>query len=156
MRSCCRARRSTCACASTRSAPSGSRACCANAAPEDIARRVDEERRSSGALEVAVFGGHERIVAASFENPLETLPSRPPADLVRQVSERRTYVSLEPEEDGQYLIRTAAPFADSKARIRTIATSSRSIACRRSSPRCPKPCSTRTRSTAISPRCASR
>jgi nitrogen fixation/metabolism regulation signal transduction histidine kinase len=86
-----------------------------NSAPEDIARRVDEERRSSGAVEVAVFGGHERIVAASFDNPLGTLPSRPPKDLVRQVGERRTYVALEPEEGEQYLIRTAAPFADLRA-----------------------------------------
>jgi len=87
----------------------------ADSAPDDIARRVDEERRSGGALEVAVFGGHERIYAASLDNPLETLPSRPPADLVRQVGERRTYVSLEPEEGGQYLIRTAAPLGESKA-----------------------------------------
>src|SRR5215813_7212288 len=78
---------------------------------DEVARRVDDERRSSGAVEVAVFGGHERIVAASFENPLETLPSRPSADLVRQVSAGRTYVSLEPEEGEEYLIRTAAPFA---------------------------------------------
>ncbi len=85
-----------------------------DAPSEDIARRIDEERRSSGALEVAVFAGHERIVAASFDNPLETLPSRPPTDLVRQVSERRTYVTLEPEEGNEYLIRTAAPFTDTK------------------------------------------
>jgi two-component system, NtrC family, nitrogen regulation sensor histidine kinase NtrY len=84
------------------------------AAVEDIARRVDDERRASGAVEVAVFGGHERIVAASFENPLETLPSRPSADLVRQVSAGRTYVSLEPEEGDEYLIRTAAPFSVTK------------------------------------------
>ncbi|MEP7243937.1 MAG: ATP-binding protein [Gammaproteobacteria bacterium] len=87
----------------------------ANLSPEDIARKVDEERRSSGAIEVAVFGGHERIVAASFDNPLETLPSRPPSDLVRQVGERRTYVTLEPQEGSEYLIRTAAPFADSRS-----------------------------------------
>ena len=86
-----------------------------NAALEDIARRVDDERRSSSAVEVAVFGAHERIVAASFENPLETLPSRPPADLVRQVNAGRTYVTLEPEEGEEYLIRTAAPFAGAKA-----------------------------------------
>jgi len=83
-----------------------------NTPVEDIARRVDEERRSSGALEMAVFGGHERIYAASLDNPLEPLPSRPPADLVRQVVEGRTYVSLEPEEDGRYLIRTAAPIGN--------------------------------------------
>jgi nitrogen fixation/metabolism regulation signal transduction histidine kinase len=83
-----------------------------NTPAEDLARRVDEERRSSGALEMAVFGGHERIYAASLDNPLAPLPSRPPADLVRQVVEGRTYVSLEPEEDGRYLIRTAAPFGN--------------------------------------------
>ncbi len=88
-----------------------------DASAEEMARRVDDERRQSGALEVAVFGGHERIFASSFDNPMETLPARPPPDLVRQVSEKRKYVALEPEEDGQYLIRTAAPFADSKASL---------------------------------------
>ncbi len=73
---------------------------------------MDEERRSSGALEMAVFGGHERIYAASLDNPLEPLPSRPPTDLVRQVTEGRTYVSLEPEENGRYFIRTAAPLGN--------------------------------------------
>jgi nitrogen fixation/metabolism regulation signal transduction histidine kinase len=82
---------------------------------DEIARRVEEERRQSSALEIAVFGGHERIIAWSFDNPLETLPSRPPPDLVRQISEKRKYVALEPEENGQYIIRTAAPFSDSKA-----------------------------------------
>jgi PAS domain S-box-containing protein len=82
---------------------------------DNLARRIDEERRSGGALEVVVFGEHERIVAASVENPLESLPSRPPADLVRQVSQRRPYVSLEPEEDSQYLVRTAAPLAEQMA-----------------------------------------
>ncbi len=81
---------------------------------DDIARRVDEERRSSGALEMAVFGGHERIYAASLDNPLEPLPSRPPTDLVRQVTEGRTYVSLEPEENGRYFIRTAAPLGNAR------------------------------------------
>ena len=87
-----------------------------NASSEDIARRVYDERRATAALEMAVFGSHERIVAASLENPLESIPSRPPTDLVRQVGERRAYVSLEPQSGGEYLIRTAAPFSDSPAR----------------------------------------
>jgi nitrogen fixation/metabolism regulation signal transduction histidine kinase len=88
-----------------------------DSAAEDMSRLIDDERRQSAALEVAVFGGHERIFASSFDNPMETLPSRPPPDLVRQVSEKRKYVALEPEENGQYLIRTAAPFTDSKANM---------------------------------------
>jgi nitrogen fixation/metabolism regulation signal transduction histidine kinase len=75
---------------------------------DDLARRVDNERRSAGALEMAVFGGHERIYASSIENPLQPLPSRPKEDLVRQVTEGRPYVTLEPQDDGRYLIRTAA------------------------------------------------
>jgi nitrogen fixation/metabolism regulation signal transduction histidine kinase len=87
-----------------------------NATPEDIATRVYEERRATAALEMAVFGAHERIVAASLENPVESLPSRPPPDLLRQVGERRAYVSVEPQAGGEYLIRTAAPFTESPTR----------------------------------------
>ena len=46
---------------------------------------------------------------------LELLPSRPPSDLVRQVTQRRSYVSLEPQANGVYFIRTAAPLPDSGA-----------------------------------------
>src|SRR3984885_14675036 len=83
---------------------------------EDVAQRVYDERRATGALEMAVFGAHERVITASFENPLESLPTRPPPDLLRQVQVRRSYVSLEPQAGGEYLIRTAAPFSDSAGR----------------------------------------
>jgi nitrogen fixation/metabolism regulation signal transduction histidine kinase len=85
-------------------------------APGEIQERIDTERRASGGIEIVLFGEHERIIAASVENPLETLPSRPPSDLVRQIRERRMYVSLEPQSDGEYFIRTAAPLSDSGAK----------------------------------------
>jgi PAS domain S-box-containing protein len=78
----------------------------------DIQTRLDDERVVSEALEIVLFGGHERIIAASLENPLETLPSRPPSDLLRQVGQLRPYVSLEPQAGGKYIIRTAAALAD--------------------------------------------
>jgi nitrogen fixation/metabolism regulation signal transduction histidine kinase len=81
-------------------------------APADIQTRLDDERVVSEALEIVLFGGHERIVAASLENPLETLPSRPPSDLLRQVAQMRPYVSLEPQSGGKYIIRTAAALSD--------------------------------------------
>jgi two-component system, NtrC family, nitrogen regulation sensor histidine kinase NtrY len=87
-----------------------------NASSEDIARRVSDERRATAALEMAVFGPHERIIAASLENPLESLPSRPQPDLLRQVGEHHAYVSVEPQAGGEYLIRTAAPFTESSTR----------------------------------------
>jgi len=74
----------------------------------DIPGKLDAERRASQALEIAVFGQHGRILAASLENVFETLPSQPPPDLVRQVEQRLPYVSLEPQSGGSYLIRTAA------------------------------------------------
>jgi PAS domain S-box-containing protein len=87
----------------------------AKAAPADIQTRLDDERRVSEGLEIVLFGEHERIIAASLENPLETLPSRPPSDLIRQVGQLRPYVSLEPQSGGKYLIRTAAALSDSSA-----------------------------------------
>jgi nitrogen fixation/metabolism regulation signal transduction histidine kinase len=85
----------------------------ATSAPGEIQEKIDAERRATSGLEIVLFGEHERIIAASVENPLETLPSRPPSDLIRQIKEHRMYVSLEPQSDGQYFIRTAAPLSDS-------------------------------------------
>jgi nitrogen fixation/metabolism regulation signal transduction histidine kinase len=82
----------------------------AKVAPEDIQARLDDERHASEALEIVLFGEHERVVAASLENPLESLPSRPPSELQRQVSLLKPYVTLvEPTgADKRYRIRTAA------------------------------------------------
>src|ERR1700683_809621 len=67
------------------------------ATPASVHSRLDAERRTSQALEVVLFAGHERILAASLENPLESLPSRLPPDLLRQVEQHAPYVSLEPQ-----------------------------------------------------------
>lgn len=79
---------------------------------EEVAMRVDEARRQSGANEIVLFGEHERVVAASLENAVEGMPSRPPADLIRQVNQRRPYMAPDPEAGGQYIIRTAAPLSE--------------------------------------------
>jgi len=81
----------------------------AEAPVPDAIVALDEERRSSGAVELVLYGQHERIIAASSRTVPDALPSRPPADVVRQVSEGRTYVSLEPVAEGLYVIRAAAP-----------------------------------------------
>jgi nitrogen fixation/metabolism regulation signal transduction histidine kinase len=81
-------------------------------APGEMQAQLDAERRASEALEIALFGPHGHIHAASLENPLATLPSQPPPDLVRQVAQHLPYVSLEPQAGGRYLIRTGAALAD--------------------------------------------
>ncbi|MBV8878007.1 MAG: HAMP domain-containing protein [Gammaproteobacteria bacterium] len=78
------------------------------AAPGEVQARLDAERRATQALEVVLFSPQAHVIAESLENPLENLPSQPPPDLVRQVEQHRPYVSLEPQTNGRYLIRTAA------------------------------------------------
>jgi PAS domain S-box-containing protein len=89
--------------------------------PSELQTTLDNERRVSQALEIALFGVHERILAVSLENPLENLPGQPPPDLVRQVEQHLPYVSLEPQADGRYLIRTGAALAPSGRDVRYIA-----------------------------------
>ena len=86
------------------------------AGPADVQSQLDAERHGSQALEVVLFGAHARILGASLENPLESLPSQPPPDLVRQVEQHLPYVSLEPQAGGRYLIRTAAALGDAGRR----------------------------------------
>ncbi|HEY7886643.1 MAG TPA: ATP-binding protein [Steroidobacteraceae bacterium] len=81
----------------------------------EIQARLDDERRATAASEIVLFGGHERIIAGSLENPLANVLLAPPADLVGRVSQHRPYVSLEPQSNGQYLIRIGAPLSDSPA-----------------------------------------
>jgi nitrogen fixation/metabolism regulation signal transduction histidine kinase len=88
----------------------------AAAAPAGVQARLDAERRAGDALEISLFGARGRIVATSLENPLEALPAQPPPDLVRQVAQHLPYVSLEPQANGRYLIRTGAPLDESTAR----------------------------------------
>ena len=79
----------------------------------EIQTRLDEERRATAASEIVLFGDHERILAASLDNPLAGVPIAPPADLVRRVSDHRPYVSLEPQANGRYLIRIGVPLSES-------------------------------------------
>jgi nitrogen fixation/metabolism regulation signal transduction histidine kinase len=83
---------------------------------------LDQERRDSGALDLVLYGEHERILGASSSGALEVLPERPPADLVRQVSEGRPFVLLEPVGDAEYVIRTAAPVPGGSERRYVVAT----------------------------------
>ena len=70
---------------------------------------LEEELRNSGASEIVLYGEHARVIGAASRGVSDSLPGRPPADLVRRVSSGASYVSLEPVGDSQYLIRTAAP-----------------------------------------------
>ncbi|MEY3138622.1 MAG: hypothetical protein RL580_2354 [Pseudomonadota bacterium] len=77
--------------------------------PSSVLLALDEELRASDAMELVLYGEHERIIGASSRSVADALPPRPPADLIRQINDGRTYISLEPVSESVYVIRTAAP-----------------------------------------------
>ena len=76
-----------------------------------IQGQLDQARRADSAREIVLYGANDRILAASLQDPLADVPLSPPADLVRTVSERQTYVSLEPQPHGRFVIRIGVPLA---------------------------------------------
>ena len=77
--------------------------------PASVAFELENELRASGASEIVLYGPYARILAATSRSVSDVLPSSPPEDLRRQVSNGRVYVSLDPVGESQYVIRTAAP-----------------------------------------------
>jgi nitrogen fixation/metabolism regulation signal transduction histidine kinase len=74
-----------------------------------LVTRLGELRREHGAIEIAVFGAANHIVAVSSDLPAGTAPPRPPEDLVMQVRQGRSYVDIEPLPTGGGLqVRTGA------------------------------------------------
>ncbi|MGB6450970.1 MAG: ATP-binding protein [Steroidobacteraceae bacterium] len=79
----------------------------------DVLRRLDYERRATDAIEIGLFDSHQHVLALSSDSDKgDVIPVTPTAEVVREVSQGRPYVSLDPEADGQYQIRIAAPISD--------------------------------------------
>src|SRR6202451_3955508 len=70
---------------------------------------LDRERRESTALEFTIVGAQAQILAASLERPMDTLPVPVTDEMMLQLRRGRTYVSLDTDAVGGYLIRAAAP-----------------------------------------------
>jgi nitrogen fixation/metabolism regulation signal transduction histidine kinase len=77
-----------------------------------LLQRLDDERRSTDANEITVYEIHGQAVAVSSNMPLLQQPGPPPPEVALQIAAGRSYVSLNPEPEGQYSIETAAPVAD--------------------------------------------
>ncbi|MGC4029393.1 MAG: ATP-binding protein [Steroidobacteraceae bacterium] len=74
---------------------------------------LEQERRGTGAVEMLVFGQNGQALAASSEARDLLLDVRLPPELLLQVRDNRPFASLEPLDDGGYVISTAAPIPDS-------------------------------------------
>jgi nitrogen fixation/metabolism regulation signal transduction histidine kinase len=78
----------------------------------ELLQRLDEERRAIEAREIIVYDASGRAAALSSDTPMAQQPAPLPPDVALQVAAGRSYVSLNPLADGQYIIETAAPIAD--------------------------------------------
>jgi nitrogen fixation/metabolism regulation signal transduction histidine kinase len=78
----------------------------------ELLQRLDEERRAIEAREIIIYDATGRAAAMSSDAPVGEQPAPMPPDVALQVAAGRSYVSLEPQPNGQYTIQTAAPIAD--------------------------------------------
>jgi len=73
----------------------------------DLVGPLDRARRESTALEFTVLGAQTRILATSSDRPMDSVPL--PATDEMMVRRGRSYVSLDTDAQGGYVIRAAAP-----------------------------------------------
>jgi nitrogen fixation/metabolism regulation signal transduction histidine kinase len=77
-----------------------------------LAAALDVERRTAGAKELIVFGRNGEVLAASAATSDALLDPGIPGEMLMQVRAGNPYMSLEPLDDGGYLIATASPIPD--------------------------------------------
>jgi nitrogen fixation/metabolism regulation signal transduction histidine kinase len=73
---------------------------------------LNAELVATDAAEIVLFDSDQQVVAFSSDNAIEVTPTPPPSDVLRQVSQHRPYVGIDPQVGGQYLIRVAAPLSE--------------------------------------------
>jgi nitrogen fixation/metabolism regulation signal transduction histidine kinase len=69
---------------------------------------LDRERRESSALEFTVVGAQTQIIATSSDRPMDTLPVPATDEMMLQVRRGKSYVSLDTDSVGGYVIRAGA------------------------------------------------
>lgn len=79
----------------------------------DLINRLDQARSESSALEFTVVSGLSQIVATSSQRPMDTLPVAATDEMMLQVRRGHSYVSLDTDAVGGYVIRAAAPLEPS-------------------------------------------
>jgi nitrogen fixation/metabolism regulation signal transduction histidine kinase len=80
-----------------------------------LLQRLDEERRATEAKEIIVYDANGRAAAVSSARRWHSSRRHRPAEVALQLAAGRSYVSLNPQPNGQYTIETAAPIADAVA-----------------------------------------
>jgi nitrogen fixation/metabolism regulation signal transduction histidine kinase len=73
---------------------------------------LETMRRQVGAIELTVATESGRIVSVSKGLSSDIVPENVPDEVLLQVRQGQPFVSLEPQQNGGYLIRTAVPIGD--------------------------------------------
>lgn len=77
----------------------------ANKSETLTALEIGPWRETLDAVEMAVFSGKGRIIASSSVNPSDILPKLPDDQIWLQLKQNNQYYAIEPERDGEMLIR---------------------------------------------------
>ncbi|MFM1885620.1 MAG: hypothetical protein RL026_777 [Pseudomonadota bacterium] len=80
-----------------------------NAEPIEWSMLLEAERRRTGALELLLFGRNGEVLAFSADGLGGPTQLQAPPELLLQVADGSTFLSLEPQSAGGYLSRVAAP-----------------------------------------------
>ena len=73
---------------------------------------LETMRRQVGAVELTVATESGRIISVSKGSSSDIVPEDVPGEVLLQVRQGQPFVSLEPQQEGGYLIRTAVPIGD--------------------------------------------
>jgi len=72
---------------------------------------LERLRRQAGALELIVSTESGAVIAVSKGSSSEVVPDEVPGEVLLQVRQGRPFVSLEPQVEGGYVVRTAVPLS---------------------------------------------
>jgi nitrogen fixation/metabolism regulation signal transduction histidine kinase len=73
---------------------------------------LESLRRQVGAIELVVAAESGRVITVSKGLSVEVVPDEVPGEVLLQLRQGRPFVSLEPQKEGGYLVRTAVPLGE--------------------------------------------
>jgi PAS domain S-box-containing protein len=83
----------------------------ANVPRADLVRMLSTARADSDALDLTVYGSDNQIIGITSLDLEPAVPRYPTDEVLLQVRQQRSYVSVEPQPDGEYRILAAASIA---------------------------------------------
>jgi PAS domain S-box-containing protein len=88
----------------------------ANVDQRDLVPALNALRADSSAVELTVYGPNAQILATTAIDSQSAVPKYPSDEVLFQLRQAQTYVSVDPRPDGGYQIMAAAPIATPSAR----------------------------------------